>query len=174
MGMTSQEKEELRVKIGDELFWRKVRINSETGCWEWQGCVLSDGYGRVSRNGKTMLAHHFLLERKPDWAKGEECCHRCDNRVCVRPDHIFIGSRSDNQRDCVRKGRHGGVPANCRPKQYFRGEENHWSKLTEAQAKQIKFRPQWEKGDIAKIAREFGVSETAITSIRDGRTWKWL
>lgn len=89
-----------------DRFWAKVKKSD--ACWEWQGGRLPHGYGRIviSRKEGAVRAHRFSWELHfgpiPD---GMVICHRCDNPPCVRPDHLFVGTQSDNMRDCVNKGR---------------------------------------------------------------------
>ena len=93
-----------------EIFWAKVKKGD--GCWEWQGATDArptrrPGYGLVTVNGRRAKAHRVAWEL----ANGREippgllACHRCDNPPCVRPDHLFVGTMSDNIRDSVAKGR---------------------------------------------------------------------
>lgn len=94
-----------------EKFWQCVDkagpiLSPELGqCWLWVGCMAANGYGRKRWEGKTQMAHRvsYLLNygkpRKP-------CiCHKCDNPQCVRPDHLFEGTHSENTRDAMAKGR---------------------------------------------------------------------
>lgn len=100
-----------------ERFWPKVDKNGpvaphrpELGpCWMWTGGTDKKGYGRISigrrSSGGMVVAHRvaFLLEHGR-WP--EPCAlHHCDNPSCVRPEHLFEGTKSDNMRDCARKGR---------------------------------------------------------------------
>jgi hypothetical protein len=91
-----------------DLFWAKVRRTD--GCWEWTGARLHSGYGKLGRKGRTYVAHRFAWELVngaiPD---GLFACHRCDNRLCVRPDHLFLGTQKDNIADMLSKGR-GSLP----------------------------------------------------------------
>lgn len=158
-----------------ERFLEKVKTTASEGCWEWEGTINSKGYGQFWDGDGMIMAHWFLLPKRPDRKKGEEGCHHCDNRRCVRPSHIFIGTRADNMNDCVRKGRHRGGDLNiARSKRtYAKGESNHASKLTDDQAKEIFF-TQGYRGVGAALARAYGVSETVISGIRNGSRWKGL
>jgi len=87
-------------------FWSRVDF-AET-CWRWSGAILKNrGYGVVRVGGKNELAHRVA------WATlhggelpSKSVLHRCDNRRCVRPDHLFLGSQADNIHDMLAKGRH--------------------------------------------------------------------
>ena len=92
--------ERLRVR-----FWKKVNKKAGNSCWEWTACKAG-GYGQIYVRGKLVYAHRLSWV----WAngkipKGLFVLHKCDNRVCVNPDHLFLGTNKDNMQDCVRKGR---------------------------------------------------------------------
>lgn len=84
----------------------KVKI-SDSGCWEWQGFVNPfTGYVDTSYRGKSIKAHrlmHGLV--KGQVPQGMDCCHTCDNRKCINPDHLWIGTRKQNLLDASAKGR---------------------------------------------------------------------
>lgn len=91
-----------------DRFWSKVAVVPGDGCWEWiAGLKGNNGYGDFSLGvGRNIGAHRFA------WAitngpigDGLFVCHRCDNRKCVRPDHLFLGTAGDNNRDMFAKGR---------------------------------------------------------------------
>lgn len=78
-----------------------------TGCWLWSGAMRKNGYGSISYRNKTIPAHRFSYAAfVAPIPVGLHVCHRCDNPSCVNPDHLFVGTRSDNMIDCSKKGRH--------------------------------------------------------------------
>ncbi len=83
-----------------------IRV-ADSGCWEWQHALNSNGYGNIAWDGKYYGAHramyialHGPIERK------QLVLHRCDNRTCINPDHLFLGTYSDNMNDMYAKNRH--------------------------------------------------------------------
>jgi hypothetical protein len=74
------------------------------GCWEWNGCLTLDGYGKFSANGQTLRAHRVsnTLEFGP-MKRGVMVLHMCDNRKCVRPSHHVRGTARDNNEDKLTK-----------------------------------------------------------------------
>lgn len=107
-------------------FWSKVRKAEGEGCWLWQGARGAGGYGQIGvwrqgPNGRRVLvkigAHRVAWElTNGSVADGLHVLHRCDTPACVRPDHLFLGTSSDNGADMVAKGRargggwHGPLP----------------------------------------------------------------
>jgi len=82
-------------------------ILSSSGCWEWTAGKNAGGYGRITFKGKVTLAHRLSYQTFcgpiPD---GVYVCHHCDNPSCINPDHLWLGTNSDNILDCSKKGRH--------------------------------------------------------------------
>lgn len=89
-----------------------ARVKRGAGCWEWPN-KMGNGYGQTRRGGKFIYAHRLAYELYTGTPPGALfVCHTCDNPICVRPSHLFLGTSSDNLQDCVAKGRFG-----CRKKE---------------------------------------------------------
>lgn len=89
----------------DDLKRLLSKITKTESCWIFNGSKIR-GYGQFRFEGKTQLAHRVSYKiHRGIIPKGLELCHKCDVRDCVNPDHLFIGTRSDNMKDCVKKGR---------------------------------------------------------------------
>lgn len=79
----------------------------ESGCLEWQRSKIKHGYGNFVMNGVAWLAHRFAYELAfGPFPKELFVCHKCDNPSCLNPDHLFLGTNEDNQKDKIAKGRH--------------------------------------------------------------------
>lgn len=157
----------------EDRFWSKVSIAGEDDCWLWRGAMPYD-YGRFSigsrtnRTRRTERAHRMAwLLTNGDIPNGLLVLHKCDNRSCVNPDHLYLGTYSDNMNDMYSRGRHpeGGARG---------GEKHHAAKLTTNDAKKIK--KMYACGNISqsRLASLFGVSQTQIGRIVRGDRWKGL
>ena len=90
----------------DRSMWDRVVIDQSSGCWEWNGQVGHNGYGLLTVRGKPWRAHRYSYFLKygsiPD---GMMILHSCDNRRCVNPEHLRIGTAKDNAADAIARGR---------------------------------------------------------------------
>jgi hypothetical protein len=144
----------------EDRFWRKVRINDQDSCWEWQAATN----GTYPRYNKTS-AHRYVEERtRGAMRRGEVVRHRCDNPICVNPDHLLRGTHADNHRDMEDRGRA------FIPNPFVQFGVYHPRVLDFDKADQIRVRS--HAGELhSDLAREYGVSTKAITRVVHGRTW---
>jgi hypothetical protein len=110
------------------------------------------------------------LHREPI-AAGLLVCHKCDNRACVNPDHLFLGTNADNIRDRDRKGRRPVVVGKDHPNSKLTAEAVR--DIRARRAKPIK-RSRWavNPDSVSSLAREYGVTNTAILQVLAGTTWR--
>lgn len=91
-----------RQKIFDKIMAR-VKINKDTGCWEWQGPTFGDGrgggYGRMSLYGQTVAVHIVMFVNFFGYVPSKkQIDHKCTNRICCNPDHLEMVTHKQNQR----------------------------------------------------------------------------
>lgn len=137
----------------------------DIGCWEWTKATNNHGYGTLTVSGRAVYAHRlaYTLGVGPI-QDGMKVLHRCDNPRCIRPDHLFLGTQSDNMADCHKKGR-SRIPT---PRVF--GERNGSAKLTVEQVSEIRRRA--SAGEVQRlIAADFGISQSHVSAIKRGRLW---
>jgi len=144
---------------------KNITIDAKTSCWEW-GLSKSNGYGRVGVGGRLFRAHRlsFMLLSQPhemtNIPNGRYVLHSCDNRGCVNPTHLFLGTHQDNMDDMVKKGR--------RHKMVGSGFKH--AKLKEGDIPAI--RERCNQGEMQKdVARDYGVTASRISEIICGKRW---
>jgi hypothetical protein len=161
-----------------ELFWSRVDKSPGHGpqgdCWEWIGCIQlgkSAGYGIQMCDGKSQRAHRIAwqMERGPI-PEGIHVLHHCDNRKCVNPEHLFLGTNYDNVQDKLRKGRHLRGEDAAKYSNPKRGSDNWHSRFTDAQVIEMR---QWaaEGMNYGEIARRVGTRCHVVNMIVHGRRW---
>lgn len=147
-------------------FWSKVQKSD--GCWLWTGSVANHGYGQLTLRGhRPFLAHRLSWELahgpipKGDGHHGAVVMHTCDNRICVNPAHLVIGTQRENMADMAVKGRASHAAKAV-------GVHNGNAKLTPSLVQKIRA----ESGTCKEIARDFGVSVGAVAKVRRRATWR--
>lgn len=149
-------------------FWAKV--NKTEGCWVWTASTAPGGYGAFGVKSKVLRAHRvsFQIHNGP-FDPLLDVCHHCDNPACVRPDHLFLGSHTDNMQDMHKKGRYNESKRGPNRKRgtYF------WSaKLTPELVSKI--RQEYVPYLVGKryLARKYGVTKNAVNVLLKRITWK--
>lgn len=127
-----------------------------TPCIEWQGALNSGGYPITWKEGKTTYAHRAVVKAP----SGQVVMHLCDNKKCVNPDHLKIGSHKENSQDMVNKGRQA------------KGEACARAKLTDDLVKEIFA----YKGKLSsrKVASLYNISKTNVLDIWNLKIWRHL
>lgn len=156
-----------------DRFWEKVQKTE--GCWLWTGATDGGGYGQIGSDTGSPVpfkAHRVSYQLHvgpiPDRL---EVLHTCDNPPCVRPDHLFLGTQTDNMRDCAAKGRiRVGTEAHRR--NASRGEGRWSARLTEADVVAIRIRYAAGGVTCAEIARDYPVCGAHIAGIVSRKFWK--
>jgi hypothetical protein len=148
------------------------KIHKTETCWIWNSCYDNRGYGRVSIRNQYYRASRVSFHiHNGSLGDGLEVCHSCDNPPCVNPDHLFLGTRTDNERDKWAKGR--GNDAFNRPENKARGERINTNKLTEGQVLDVIDR--LKRGERpAAIGNLYGVTYSCIYLIKTGKNWAHL
>lgn len=142
----------------EERFWSRVHMRGPDECWEWQGFRNPRGYG-ITRGFASRLAHRAAWELKHGSVPDGMCiCHRCDNRACCKPDHLFVGTPSENVADMDAKLRRGVY----RP---GRGARHHRAVLTEQQARDIRANYALCRVSMSALAQRYGCSLQTISNV---------
>lgn len=147
----------------ESRFWAKVDRRGPDECWPWTGAIDRGGYGRFQLDGSCTAAHRtaWVIENGPIPTgvghHGTCVCHRCDNRPCCNPRHLFLGSISENVADMTAKGRNA------------RGE-SATSKLTAEKVVEIR-KSTGKQKDTASI---FGISQPHVSSIMRRAAWSHI
>lgn len=132
-------------------------ILDKTSCWEWQG-TLDKGYGILTIQNKNIGTHRYMWETLHGRIGTSELfvCHKCDNRKCARPSHLWLGTHEENQLDKFSKDRH------------LFGSKNPPAKLTEKQVIEIRNENSLTTSELAK---KYSVCYTTIEGILKRETW---
>lgn len=154
-----------------ERFEAKYIPEPNSGCWLWTANIFPNGYGqfRVSKDPEKRCegAHRVSYQLFRGSIDDGMCvCHRCDMRSCVNPDHLFLGTKGDNNRDAATKGRSRWKEN--RPTENILRRSNHpMALLSDGDVEVIRASSETS----SKLAKKYGVSYTHIWRIRTNRSW---
>ena len=143
-------------------FWNRINKDTADGCWLWTASTYHDGYGQFYDETHTpWRAHRFAYTMThgpiPD---GLQCLHKCDNRRCCNPSHLFLGTNAENRQDSVAKGRHAY------------GSKHTSAKITESDVMAMHELRKSSRISCQKIADRFGICQAHCSDILNGRKWR--
>jgi hypothetical protein len=141
-----------------------IRVCEHSGCWLWQRSVQRNGYGQIGSGGKyggMRNTHRVSWEvHRGEIPAGMQVLHRCDVKICVNPDHLFLGTQAENLRDMDAKGRRRQVNK--------RGEAHYATRLTADDVRAIRADTRTQ----AVIGAAYGIGQTAVSAIKRRVKWK--
>lgn len=141
-------KNQLKKRIHD-----RIKIVGE--CWEWQGYLNKIGYGQAKLQKKTWLAHRLSYEIFiNEIPTNMLVLHKCDNKCCVNPEHLFLGTHADNTNDMCKKNRQAGHGI-----------------MTQEKVKEI--RKSYPQISVVELSKKYDVSNFCILKIINNKTWKY-
>lgn len=142
----------------EQRFWVFVNKGSEDDCWEWKG-ALRNGYGVMNIDHKVVYAHRFSYELHFGTTDQPNVLHKCDNRLCLNPNHLFAGTKGDNIRDMYAKGRgRGGRKEGSTPIV----NEEKVRQIRQLAADGVKY---------PAISKQFGIGIPAVSLIVARKRW---
>lgn len=152
-------------------------VQKTESCWEWTGCTWK-GYGQFMISRRCHKAHRVAwLIAHGQWPPvGMSVCHSCDNRACVNPKHLWLGTNADNAADRHAKGRDARVRGDAngsrkRPERLMRGVDNPSSKINPDTVQKI--RQEWRKGARQiDLAGRYGLHQTTVSAICRRTIWR--
>ncbi len=158
----SPNEEDYREKLKNRLLKYSKKIGD---CWEYKKRINPNGYGLIkTRYGNKNASRAAWMAWKGEITKGLFVLHKCDNRLCINPDHLFLGTHQDNMNDMMQKNRQ-----NKRP-----GEKHHTSIFMDEDI--VEIRRLWDSGENtqASIARKYNAGIATIHNIVKRKTWKHI
>lgn len=146
-----------------------VEIDPVTQCWNWKGNPRENGYCRTSYKRVNWYIHRLsyaaFIGPIPN---GNDVCHRCDNRRCCNPAHLFTGTREDNMKDCVAKGR---VSKGERHSALVSGDNSGVAKLTAENVRQLRKLAK-DGASTGVLSAQFQCSQDNVRKILNNKTWR--
>jgi len=148
-------------KVLEEKFWEKAVRQTDNECWNWSGNINSNGYGRVLIKKEHIFAHRASwMIHFGEIPKGMHVCHHCDNRACINPVHLFLGTNLDNINDKMKKGRQS------------RGIERPAAKLDNNKVRKIRYLFHEREYSNKKLSMMFNVAKSQISEVVHYKSWR--
>ncbi len=151
-----------------ERFWEKVK--KQDGCWEWQSGARGGGYGGFKIDGRAWLAHRVSwIINYGNIPEGLNILHKCNNKNCVNPNHLYVGTQKENVRDAIDAGTHYRIPDEHR--RPVRGLEHKNAKLDHLKVREIR-RLRKEGLGCRELGRFYDVDHSIISEVCNNKIWK--
>lgn len=142
------------------------KIIKTDNCWLWNAGIRPNGYGSFWAKTKTVTSHRYSYEIfKGDIPKNMCVCHSCDNRKCVNPDHLWLGTQKENLQDMYLKKRNPNIIRK-------RGEKSEFAKLNNEKVSIIKMLYKKGKYTYETLGKKFNVGHTTIYRIIKNKTYR--
>jgi len=145
-----------------ERFWSKVDKSPASGsCWVWKSSIHHKGYGQFRYNGGMKSSHRVAYELSfGKIPTGMSVLHKCDNPICVNPEHLFCGTHTDNMRDMCRKGRHS--------------RKKPMARMTASEVIECRRLYALGKATVKDLSKRFSLTFSGMYSVVFGTTWREL
>ena len=163
-------------------FWAKVNkdgpmmAHMKSQCWIWTASRGTTGYGQFCVGKKIFKSHRLAwMLTCGEIPQGLLACHHCDNRLCVNPEHLFLGTHAENMADMERKGRAASGDksgARLHPERHPRGEAIKGAKLNDAKVIEIRTAYATDGLTLRQLGAQFGVDLSTIGRVVRYEIWK--
>lgn len=149
-------------------FWSKVAKGNSAECWDWIGNLYKDGYGQVMINKTSRRAHRISYELTVGpIPAGMVIMHKCDNRKCVNPNHLCLGTQKENIHDMIAKGRKAPI--------YRQGSLNGRATIAEDDIRYIRaVAVKGRGGNVQMLAEKYSITTTQVLSILSKKSWSHI
>lgn len=143
------------------LFWLRVKKGKIDECWNWTRSIMENGYGQIRIDKKHYYTHRLAVFFTKGYMPTDFVLHKCDNRACCNPHHLFEGIPKDNIQDMLKKKRNNPT----------RGIKSGKTKLTNKDVIDIRCLRRFN-ATLQEIANYYGIVHQTVSDITTRKTWK--